>query len=202
MWVCLVFGLIAGLVFGWMAYNRYKEMGEKLRQAEETLAEQRKQIEEVLTQVNKLEKINSELVKREMDYLGRIAGLDKIISDQKKVIEKLESARPETPPGCEEVVAHYLLEIEAWKTNFGLAEKKISEYEGLVLNLRSQIQVKDEEIKLLRARVEQDARVLAGQQEFMKELRRAVKLQNTRAVFQYVGTGVVVGLLVFTLLAK
>lgn len=203
-WRWLVYLLLAVLVYFAVDYfvAYISDTRARLREAERTIAEQRKQIEETLTQVKELEIMNSILKGKEAELLGKISGLDKVIESQKKVIAELEASRPDTPPGCEEVVAHYLLEIDLWKTQFSLAEKKIAQYEELVGNLRLQLANKDKEIDLLRAQVERDNLILAGQQEFMKELRRALSLKEGQKLFTYAGTGLVIGLLVFTLISK
>lgn len=194
-------GLVLVIGIGYVVFDNIR-LGKDLKSARAELAAGRAEIEKTLTQVKELEKANSLLVRKEQEYLGRIAGLNSVIEKQDKLIKELEENRPKTPPGCEEVVAHYLIEIEAWKSQYGLMEKKVSEYEGLVGNLRLQLENKDKEIELLKAQVERDDRLLQAQQNFLRDLRREIKMQNTQRAFQYIGTGVIVVLLAFTLISK
>ncbi|MEM2111668.1 MAG: hypothetical protein QXX08_07305 [Candidatus Bathyarchaeia archaeon] len=174
-------------------------LNNRIAEAERTIEELRKENEQAFLAVKQLNELNRKLKEREEILISEIKKLEAAISTNEIKIKQLESMRPTTPAGCEEVVSHYLLEVEYWKNQFTLAQKRGDAYREAYLSATERITNYETQVAILKNQLDRNQKLLESQQLLMRDLRKYIKINKFDSVVGIASTAIVVTLLALIL---
>lgn len=174
-------------------------LNNRIIEAEKTIEELRKENEQAFLAIKQLDELNRNLKAREEILINEIKKLEVVISTNESKIKQLESMRPITPAGCEEVVSHYLLEIDYWKNQFTLAQKRGDAYREAYVSATERITNYETQIAILKQQLDRSQKLLESQQTLMRDMRKYIKINRIDSTVGIISTAVVVTLLALIL---
>lgn len=194
----IVIALIAVLC---LTVSDRNKMEQKLNQAEEEIILYQENLKNVQTEVNLIKEQNIAL-ETERETLTQ--ELEKVSREKEAISKELDnliSNRPETPIGCEEVVAHYLEEINLLTEKNALAEKELMLFKTkIVPSLELEIQNYKLITSELEASLSQAEALLQSNQSLISDLRRSSRNNSINNKFLKAGLILTAGVLTWSLL--
>ena len=193
--------LLCFFFFGSLFIN--KSLNDKLKKAESAISEFQKNYKEVQQKNEELKKENSLLEKNYQEILKKAEEASKKIEESKNRIAELEKQRPATPPECQEIVAHYLKEIEEWKNAFSLVSEERDYYKfTLVPNLQLQIKNYQTIVSSLEERLDLSSRLLENNKYLMRDMRSSLMVNWWEKFSLKACFAVFIGTLVYIIIAR
>jgi len=154
----------------------------------------------MLIKNNELQKQNIELQKKVDEAIKKTADLEKTIEEKQNRISELEKERPTTPVGCEEVVAHYLKEIDVWKESFSLVSQ---ERDYFKLTIYPAVVEENKNLNLtvvnLQNQLNEANNLLEIQKKLMDETKKELSKNNSVFKITKITAGILAGVLIYSL---